>query len=284
MKNPNVLIVAGAQKSGTSTLYAQLSQHPEITASKHTEIEFFTRSNDEVGSRSAYLRNFKKPHAHWLLDVSPGYITSKVAPKQIASIFPDARIVFILRDPASRAYSAWRMQITKGSELRPFGEAMESEMHYLENGRYGKHIERYLECFPLKNIQILFFEDLVKNPQKVLSSISEWIGISNMDGSHLRIENAGGDPRFKFVVLCLNMLFRIRNGLSGSMLRCIVSNRWIDHSSRRLRNRIATWNRVTDERRVGPSSDAARFIRQSLREDVEIVEKITGRDLSKWKT
>src|SRR5690606_38934863 len=96
----------------------------------------------------------------WRLDVSPGYFVAEDAPRLIKAALSDSRVILIMRDPVDRAFSAWKMQITKGSELESFETAIYKYPHYLQHGRYGNCAQRFVDQFGRENVLFLFFEDL----------------------------------------------------------------------------------------------------------------------------
>jgi hypothetical protein len=272
------LIVPGVQKCGTSTLYFLLGSHPQILASKRTETDYF--NIDGNTDPQHYSKFFEGEVRDWRLDVSPEYFTSPIAPRQIASTAPDARFVFVFRDPVARAWSAWKMQLTKGSDLEPFAKSVRTQATYLEHGRYAKHLRRFLKHFAKKDMLFLRTEDLNKSLDEVLPRISRFLSIEPFPNVSQDRRNVGGLPRSMAVSRMLNLAFRMRNAVRESPLRGLVAHPAIDRASRRVRNRIATWNRA-EAPDPGPDPETAQFIRSELRSEIEDLAFLTGLDLSR---
>ena len=106
-------IIIGAQKSGTTSMYAYLEQHPDIIGSLNKEIHFFD------GGTNPKVDNFKKGinwyKAHFplcenvenkkIFEASPLYIFSPLVPKRIANYIPKVKVIALLRNPSDRAIS-----------------------------------------------------------------------------------------------------------------------------------------------------------------------------------
>lgn len=173
------IIVAGAQKSGTSSLCAALAQHPAISACTPKEPHFFAMSPETVREHwKDYLGLFDQPD-HILLDGSTSYLHSPRAIRQISECVADPKILIILRDPAKRAYSAW-LHNYKGiphADRRDF-EAIISSIQgpsfepiaETENAALGDAIERgliesrYAHQWAYHTLQGMPFTDYAADP------------------------------------------------------------------------------------------------------------------------
>lgn len=108
-------------------------------------------------------------------------------PARIHALFPDVKLIAILRNPIDRAYSSYRMTVRLGSEKRLAQEALQSRplpnldqpftaLDYLGMGLYGKILEGYLKYFPIEQIRLVFTEELAVQPEKVLHDLYGFIG------------------------------------------------------------------------------------------------------------
>lgn len=121
------LVLAGAQKSGTSALYWLLQQHPEFGASKKFETHFFDKKlgrkqpNHYLDLQSNAIcqlrRRYKKEFVHdenqarkkFTFEKSPAYLCHPRIPGYLKTIAPNAKVLLILRNPTDRVYSQWSM-------------------------------------------------------------------------------------------------------------------------------------------------------------------------------
>ena len=183
---PDFLIV-GAQKSGTSTLYHLLSQHPQVKAALRKEVHFF--DNQFEKGEIWYRAHFPYETSGNFItgEASPYYLFHPRTPERIARLLPQARLIFVLRDPVDRAYSHYHHNRRRGREPLSFEKAIAKEEEridgegermlndatyrspthqyysYLRRGHYEKQLSNYREHFQERQMLVLkselFFED-----------------------------------------------------------------------------------------------------------------------------
>jgi len=216
-KLPNFFIV-GAAKSGTTSLYHHLCQHPDVFMSPVKEPHYFSKDiwhyliergmRDVQKNYNDYKKLFKDGRA--IGEASPSYLYSKVAAREIYNFNPDAKIIIILRNPVNRAFSAWRMNCMRGidgdlfiKEIKKINNYKNSPWKtngYLGAGMYSSQIKRYMDIFPRKNILILYFYDLKKNPEKVMGKIFRFLGVKQIKIKDIdKKYNEGGMWRWRFI-------------------------------------------------------------------------------------
>jgi hypothetical protein len=202
MTLPNLLIV-GAEKCGTTALFAQLGAHPQVFMAVQKEPSYFLASDPLFvsqkmpGGEHPYVRTLAEYEA--LFDgtqsyvvrgeASPCYLYSKVAPAKIHEAVPDAKIVIMLRNPAERAYSQFLYNVRQGWE--PEGQTFESALaledervaanemwafHYVRRSRYCEQVRRYAELFG-DRVRVWLYDDYSRDPAGVLSELQVWLGI-----------------------------------------------------------------------------------------------------------
>src|SRR5262249_28411890 len=140
MTLPKFFIV-GAAKSGTTSLYAYLRQHPEIYMPERKEPCYFIAWKGGVQSRQAYEGLFSKANPQQRIgEASTPYLYDPEAPQKIKALVPDAQILMILRNPAEAAFSLWRMNrnVLKAREQLSFPKALEAETTRRGDPRFRK--------------------------------------------------------------------------------------------------------------------------------------------------
>ncbi|WP_215843637.1 sulfotransferase [Acidithiobacillus montserratensis] len=196
---PNFYIV-GAVKSGTTSLYAYLKQHPQVFLPETKEPHYFTRVKpapeqdhliQRVSSQQAYQHLYRGSEKFSCVgDASPSYLWCPEAAERIYQVRPDARIIVILRDPVQRAYAQYLMDHSEGVIDLPFLEALKKDWTrpakgwgisqlYLELGQYAGQIARYQQRFGTENVLVCLLEDLHKNPEQTLMVITRFLGIDS---------------------------------------------------------------------------------------------------------
>jgi hypothetical protein len=179
--------IVGAQRSGTTYLSTILEEHPEIEMAKPRvpEPKFFLRDDfcslkaadyesRYFGDKQGAIRNGEK---------STSYIEYPVAAQRIASWYPDAQIIFLLRNPIERAVSNYHFSRQSGLETLPIERALAEEEQrrdnydhaklsaspfaYLKRGEYIEYIRSYEKLFARSQIIVLIYEEFVERVQSI---------------------------------------------------------------------------------------------------------------------
>ncbi|MEL7034422.1 MAG: sulfotransferase domain-containing protein [Cyanobacteria bacterium J06592_8] len=200
---PNFLIL-GAQKAGTTSLYHYLIQHPQILKnSSFKEVCYFDEDENYNRGYGWYLGHFPSQFSQGdrlSCDASPNYLYYENVPKLIKQDLGDIKMIAILREPASRAYSAWQMShsfcdidhLSKFYDSRNFTEAIKEEFEpdfdyrkypfrydYVGRGRYLEQIKRYHQFFDPSLLLILTMGQLKKDRAGTLSKICNFLEIED---------------------------------------------------------------------------------------------------------
>lgn len=202
---PNTFLI-GAQKSGTTYLASRLDQSPDVSVCEPKEPQFFTTGFET--DRAVYEKSFANQAAKITLDASTTYtfLRPKHAldiegapgllqpvPERIRAESPDAKFIYVMRDPVARAISAFKHNV-RSLTRPPEGEvslieAFEKDPMLELVGRYGDQIERYFESFARETFLFLRFEDLISDPETAIRSCADFLGID--PGPVLAKEEAG---------------------------------------------------------------------------------------------
>ncbi len=120
---------------------------------------------------------------------SPLYMFSEKAPARIRELFPDVKLVFLLRDPVRRAWSHYWHEVKYGEEWLSFEKAVQKEekrvrenfhgwrhYSYKKRGRYAEQIQRYLSYFPREQFHFVLSEKLYEDPEQEVSRLLAFLG------------------------------------------------------------------------------------------------------------
>jgi len=218
---PDFLII-GAQKSGTTTLYDYIAQHPEMRPARKKELHFF--DNSYFRGERWYRANFPpywpraESNRQWSTgEASPYYLLHPLAPARARQMVPQARILAILRHPVDRAYSHYQHECAKGHESLSFTEAIAAEsdrtatawaavaagatereaalqtFSYLARGRYAEQLKRWLANFPRNQVHVLKAEDLFSMPRETMAAVFSFLGLPERNVSYTKL-NARAYP------------------------------------------------------------------------------------------
>lgn len=203
---PNLLIL-GAAKSGTSSLYGYLAQHPDVFMSAFKEPHFFVWEGREydiegpgvervgrhvIKDLDSYLKLFSGAgHKRIRGEASTGYLHTPGVAERIRTYVPEAGLMAILRNPVDRAYSAFLHAQREGLEpAADFEQALQEEPSRVRNrwigltlyatvGMYAEQLERYLDVFPCEQIRVYLFDDLAREPMRLAQDAFRYLGVSD---------------------------------------------------------------------------------------------------------
>jgi hypothetical protein len=218
---PDFFIV-GAQKSGTTSLFKYLNECDGFRGAVTKEVHFFDMEERYKKGFGWYQRHFiRSPWSSDLLfEASPTYLFRENVPGRIKSYRSDAKVIMLLREPISRAYSAWNMYRQWSDESRvprlisknlkegfvsplfkiffengcpTFSEYVEHELRLIELGKtdeepsilsrgiYKPQIRRYVDCFGVDNVLVLGFSELKNDPTGVIKKCHEFLNVPYLD-------------------------------------------------------------------------------------------------------
>lgn len=191
MSEKHLAVIIGAQKSGTSTLYEWLKKQPGIVPSIEKELHFFDFQHHK--GKKFYLSQFERQDGSILLESSPLYLFHPRVPARMHALFPDAKLIVLLRNPVDRAWSQYRMNVRRGLErlgflaavrLEPFRmlaspadrpESRFQNFSYVRRGFYAAQLARWLKFFPRNRFFIAVFEDFFSRPDEGLSTLEKFL-------------------------------------------------------------------------------------------------------------
>lgn len=201
-------IMIGAQKSGTTSFFTYLTQHPQVLKNplNYKELYFFN---------TYYERGLNYYHHFFPLNWRRGlvgeatttYLHSLEAPARIARDIPNVKLLLTLRDPVERAISHYYHHVKRGRETRTLDEAFDEGLlrqfnegnllddgftyRYLNNGDYATHLENWQRYFPAERFLINAAEQMFKHPQQVYDRACEFLGLEKLAMPNFKVRNQG---------------------------------------------------------------------------------------------
>lgn len=186
-------IIVGAMKSGTSTLAHHVGEHPEVYMPSG-EVHFFYdqgRGNFEKGVEW-YKKKFEGATSGQIVgEKTPTYSYLPGVAERIYDLIPDAKLIWIFRNPIDRAYSNYWHTVRAGLEPLGFEKAVRSEQErdiwkgYLRRSLYAEQVDRYLEYFDKEQMHFCLFEELKEDPESVLENVYRFISVDSKHASQL---------------------------------------------------------------------------------------------------
>lgn len=289
---PNFMVVGG-MKCGTTSLYHYFKNHPEICAPCKESYLFTPRLNQETESfakrysENEYFQLFAQTVTERTLvagEVSSIYLYchDEVIP-EIKRILGDIKIIIVLRNPVDRAYSNYSYFARDMRDKRTFEEAIEEELngaelqpplHYVNMGFYSDQVKGFLDNF--SQVHVVLFDDLVTKPEKVMEDIYRFLGVDpSLGGKAGEVFNASGTPKCRWIQ---NLFFR-PTPLKMKIREFVIRNLIPEERFARLMESARSRNL-----KKVPMAEATRTsLLERYRADIEVLERLIGRDLSIWK-
>lgn len=190
-------IIGGAPRSGTTFLCTVLDQHSAIYMAKPYIPEpkvFMGTPKEDAEYRADYQRLFSDAPADAMCgEKTSYYLESAACCDLLRQHVPDARLIFIVREPVGRAYSNFLWSTKNGIESLSFEEAVSLEgkrpdpmapersyarpFDYMSRGNYAMFAQWYIEAFGHNQVQFFLYEDISLRPQVLLKAVQEFIGV-----------------------------------------------------------------------------------------------------------
>lgn len=303
---PNFLCI-GAQKTGTTTLWLLLNQHPDAFLATPRETRFFYDDLLYAGGAITYERSF---FHGWdgqkaVGEKTPEYLFFEKVPGRIRdTLGTDIKLIVTIRSPAQRAHSHFRHNYQQLWECLSFEDALRKEPEriavgeldralygYLERGKYAQQIKRYLDVFPRENfLYLLFEEDIVGNQELLASKLLNFLEID--DDVPLSLPVSAGRPSIPSVEIVEDSeleceidgaVLTVPRGsvvirLPGGKIRCIrkPSSQLVDYA-RAFQINVPRDERLSRERELEINS-------VHFKDDIAKVSELVDKDLSSWLT
>jgi hypothetical protein len=304
---PDFFIV-GHEKCGTTALYKMLRRHPQVYMSEVKEPRFFT---PELRSRTPALEDEPRPETleQYLAlfaraqpgqragEASPQYLRSAGAARAIAAVAPDARIVAIVREPASFLRSVHVQAVQAGREpqrdlrkalaledARREGRRVPRELSspdwllYSRHVRYVEQLRRFHAEFPPERVLVLVYDDYRDDNEATVRKVQRFLEIDDtLPVAPVQSMQTVSTVRFTSLhpISRRLRLARHRPEVAGPIARSVHAL-----SSKRLR---VLWRRAVYTDAAAPDEQLTRELRRRFAPEVQALSEYLDRDLvSLW--
>ena len=204
-------LIIGAQKSGTTSLYHYLIQHPQIVAATEKELHYFSLHGDRP--LWWYEAQFPQPGVRG--EASPYYLYHPLVPQRVSQCYPRVKLIVLLRDPVKRAISHYYHEVRWGFESLGLSEALAAESKrlqgeaqkltdnalyhslnhrhysYLDRGIYITQLQRWHQYFPPEQFLILSAEEFYDRPQTIVNRVYQFLDLPSYDIQEKSIYDRG---------------------------------------------------------------------------------------------
>ena len=272
---PDFLLI-GAMKSGSTTLYHHLREHPRLFLPAYKEPEFFVSGKGWERGVDWYSGLFADARSDQLVGEGSTSYTKPTefpgVPERIRSVVPQVRLVYLLREPVARMRSMYAHMVLTGRERRPVDEALLTDETYLAPSRYADNIRRYLDVFPREQLHVMLTDDLQADPVAAVGGVTAFLGLADEPGfvvsrrTDLRTDDRRADrgvkSRLRGVAAVETGFQRLPAPVRGAL------------------RRVATRPTEPPPNRLHPETEGA--LRELLRGDLEDLRRLLGPGFTAW--
>lgn len=285
---PNLFVI-GASKSGSSALHAYLRPHPDICMSSEKEPCFFV---DQAELQEAWPIMARQPCSHeWdaYLDLWEGGENARYrgessvyysqaphrsrVPARIAAVCPDARIIYTVREPVTRAVGHYWQRFKEFQEPLPLERAVRENALYRDTSDYALQLRAYLEHFRMDQIKIVVAEELRSHRREVLADVMQWLGLPEYGYSEEQLAERHRSPptsrRQRFPLVS-----RIRDSGAWQSMRSRLPAGMVD--------RLRTAATVSFEKAEVDERDGREYLAAYLAPRRAEFEELIGRKVAAW--
>ncbi|WP_084318806.1 sulfotransferase family protein [Deferrisoma camini] len=290
MRKPSLFII-GAPKCGTTSLSRYLGSHERIYISDPKEPFYFNTDLQYRGvvSEKDYLKLFMKTQdsVEILGEASTSYLYSKEAVPNIIKFNPDAKFIVMVRNPVDMAYSLHKELLWIGIEhVESFEEAWFLQrtrragkgiswycrdpawLQYREVCALGSQLKRLFATVGREKVHVIVFDDFVSDTRQEYLRVLSFLGVPDDGRVVFDAHNRGKRHKFKFVA-------RVALGL-----RRLKEKVGLRHSFG-VASKMMEWNTVTEGREY--NSEFREYLCMVFADEIELLEHILCRDLSRWR-
>jgi hypothetical protein len=209
------VVIVGAQKAGTTQLYTYMVRYPRVFAAAKKEVDYFSKQPDRSVAwyRSRFpLRQRVAARSGHAVEASPSYLPVPRALRQMQSVLPESRVIVLLRDPVSRAFSHYQHRKTRHLEARSFDEVVDDEIRqsafppefgvalrpdvapmldYLARGYYALQLELLFELYPRKRVLVIDSAELFTATSATCQRVFGFLELEPFDVRPSKVYNRG---------------------------------------------------------------------------------------------
>lgn len=269
------LFLIGARKAGTTSLATALSMHPEISLAKGKEPFYFCDTGlSSLKSYKEYRAKFdwsKKLRCDASTSYSLRHLNGSKVVERIYGYNPEAKILYIVRDPFERIVSHYVMAYNRRYTNKSFYDAVVREDHIVNTSKYYFQIEPYIATFGENNVQILFLEDFKRDQKAFLDELSQFLNI----GSFEIVEKIHLNDGFKHRIYPRYMDYLFTNRLYLKA-KSIAPTGLFEKAKKAFIRLIG----ISDRPKI--SEEMERIIFEKIKNDIKSFSSLLNKNLDHW--
>lgn len=269
-------------KCASTSLHHYLDLHPEISMCRERGLNFFLEEYNWGRGVDWYASQFPGS-APWRGDTSPRYSNFPInagAPQRMHAVIPNAKLIYIVRDPVERIlshhthYLAHRREdrsLARALADRPGGDIRRNP--YVCRSLYFLQLEQYLQFYPRSQICVVYFEELRDSPCRALQSLFRFMGVDDsFESSGFRIVHHPTRQKRRAT----------RTGAAVERFVAASPIRWLRQDTRDRVKRVLTlpFSHAVTRPVLGPEIEGD--LRELLSADAQRLRDFVGRSCPAW--
>jgi hypothetical protein len=284
---PNLFVI-GAMKSSTTTLHEHLKGHPDIFMCEPKEPSFFAPDRFStvqaygLGRFADYVDLFAAgENARWRGEASTNYTKWPHFPGVAARLHqcaPDARLIYLVRDPVDRAISHYWHRVRAGLETGTINQAFADRSlnnPVLAASAYGQQLKQWRAFFPQEQILVVRTDALHRFPVETMRGIYAWLGVDPSTAEVATDVHQNSTPSRIGIA-------RTGRGLFARYLQAPRVQKLLATEPRAAAfAESMIYERVIEPRNVD-TNELRTTLRALLAPDIELFEDLTGLSFGEW--
>ena len=275
---PNFFVI-GAQKSGTTTVCSLLGKHPDIFMTTPKEPAFFCEELNWAKGFGWYEGLFQNAERCAIRAEGSTFYTQRPehdkVVERISDYSPDARFLYVVRDPFERLVSHYWHLVRHHFEGKDMLNAVKSNPQYLLNGHYAYQLAPYVSSFGMERIMVLSYEEFFANKVEALNMICTWLGLEGFSSESIPAEHLNKGATEMEQVRGNGLLFRFSRSLFWRSI-----SRFVPSSLSNLGRRLASKPIHRDEQQLEAVIEHCLPL---MKPQVREFELMIGREFPEWK-
>jgi len=293
VKLPNFIVI-GAPKSGTTSLFYYLKQHPDIYLPARKELHYFSYDFIRLNCKgpgdeyvlSALCSNWEEYRSHYVSakkqhavgDVSPSYLYYSVH-DEIKRKLGAVKIIVMLRNPIEKAYSQYMHMVRDQLETQSFYDALMAEKErkvagwrdfwlYAESSLYTEKLKGYIDEFGEDSVKVILFDEFSQSADTVMKEIFSFLEVDpDFVCDTSRSFNKTGESRLRVVANFFNR---------PSTIKAVLKSFLPENLRITLRLKIMHWN---TGKKNPVDDDCIAYLKDYFSEDVKSLEALLGKKI-----
>lgn len=310
MNKPDFFCV-GFAKSGTTTLYQILKQHPDIFLSSIKEPWFYGKSEIYEKGFNWYLNRFYRNIGNKKIIGEINPLLSDISiPKKIYNDFgSNLKLIFIMRNPVDRLYSHYKMELNGGYNF----EKIEDHLRYSDQigfskylhdnlvrnksgnlilkqnkqkdkfncGRYNSIIKEYLKYFSKSNMKFIIFEEFLKEKEPIMKDLLQFLELNDTKPLNYEIHaNEGNRIPYSIMSIKVSQWIQMR-AWNWYIKDCAFTNNYLDSIMFKLKKQMNILCTKNNKNPSAMSQKCRNILEEYYKNDISELSVLIDKDLSR---